>query len=551
MIFMDTYKEHSIKPLNIISEDAIRLITKLNFLNDKDISSFEFEEYIDNSILYFESRSAMLNKTSRLHYASFTSMKKSIIKELRTCDELHINISMRKPNDLYYKIIDGLVMKDFSNMTFEKIYSDTTPVGKNVTGIYDLDYAGYNTVVKNATCGVVTKTKNIGDLFNLLSTNVNITNRSQLEDYLNSLSFPSNDISTIKIYINRINTELKYIKQLYRDEPDTLKKSVKYTNCVAALTMYRKTVINILLNIYSVKLSILNLKPELNEATEDLIFHNTGMINESIHLSEGDILSVKDDLVHTHDAYKDHLERLNVYLDAMYAFGIKMITNIDKLSIIPYGFFDSMHLKKALSDIEEDIDICNPLLYINKMGSEHSDYVNNIMEFLTNEKATKRVNEFKENEHDMLRTLDKEYNIIKNRINYLKSCNIGTQVSSIYERPFNQLGVYANDLQASLIRELSPIVKVSREINQYVTFGDNTDSNLAIVLRQLDTHFNNDEAKFWKDKIMNLAYFMSTSFSNTECTGVVGDASKCSQWYSNDDLLMAYMLYFKNKVYNL
>lgn len=551
MIFMNSDKPKQNKSLSVISEDAIRLLTKINFLNDDDISSFEFEDYIDNSVLYFESRIAVLDKSTSIHYKNFNSMKRTILKELKTSDELNINIKMREPNDLYYKLPDSAIMRDFTNMTFDKIYDINTPIGKNIAQLYNLDYIGYNKATKIMTLDKITKSKDIVNLYDMMSRNVTITNKEQLEKYLNGISFPNNDLNVIKSYILGIIRELKYIKIAYKS--DKSKKLVKCTNVVAALTMYRKNIINIMLNIYSVKLSILNLKPDLNESidcVDDLHFNNPNIIHESIHLSEGEINSAISHMEFK-EAYDAHMDRMHAYLDAMYEFGKRMIDNIDKLSIIPHGFSDALRVKKALYKMEDFIDKANPMRYIDNVASLDGMEINNFMEYLTDELARQRVDEFNAKKPEIISILDKEYKEISEWISFLKKhCYSGNKVSSIYRRPLNKLGVYSNDFKASIIREMQPLLGITREIDDYIQHCHCTDTRLAIVLNQIDKKFDNDDASYWKKKIIEWTNFLKIDWVNSECTGVEGIADMYSEFNEGNDILTAYLLYFKNKVYN-
>lgn len=527
--------------INSLSEDAIRTITKMNFINDKEVTTLEFEEYIDNTILYFESRLSIIKNTFRYQYGSFNKMIRRLLKELNSYDEYNIDIKLRKPTEMYYKVISPNILKDINSVTFDSLYNNNGP-GADITKLYSLKDPIYNKIVKTATISNVNRMTEISKLYYNLSEEVSIKNKDELKKYFNSVSFPINDIDIIESYINATIMELKQIKRSYKSDDNKFNKIVKCTNVLSILSMYRKNVINILLNIYSIKISILNVNSNLNESdVDEFSFINPTIILESQCLTEGKFKDIDIALTNFNSTFIDYINEIELKLNIMYEQFNHIVDDIGNIDIYAHSFIDSSYINNLIKTVDSyDVNNIDRSIdsLLNRNQSEKPSCI-----FINDTELKKYVNIIIDNKQKIIDSIEYDYNMIKERIVYLRDTTLNNTIpltSTIFERPFNSLGVYANDYLKSLqynLRDVSDNIHISRVVNDLSL----DHSDIVMALRELDRI--TDNYQLYKDNLMNLIHFVSVGYYGDLCNYNV-DLNICH----TDKILLLYMLHFKNKL---
>lgn len=528
--------------INKLSEDAISSVTRMNFINDKEITSFGFEEYIDNTILYFDSRLNVIKNIYRQQYKSFNRIIGSMIKELNINDDYSMNISARKPNNSFYKVISSDILKDINNVTFDKLFEDKG-IGKDVSSYYFIDSDVYNKPIKLASASNVSKIKNIKNLYKSLSTEVNITNKDELRKYIKELSFPTNDITIIESYISSVIFELKQLKRNYRLETNKYTNPVKCTNVLSLLSMYRKNVINAMLNMYSVKLSIVNLNQPVNEnSIDEFSFINTNIISESVYLTEGKIKELEIIGKNNINDYNTYIINIENKLDDIYNSTVDVINNSSVYTIGINKFMDANYFDNALKSIN-DLNIGDIDYEITRMIDIDQSSVSSLI-FLDRSKYETMTAKMQMNKDIILSILKNDYDVIKSRIEYLKQySNEADSKLSIFDRPFNKLGVYKTEYISYLQSKLKFLTNTPY-MDKIVNNIEINDFNISLALQELSKR---DSYNYEKNKhmLMDFIHFIRIG-SNDLCNGGDIDLNICT-----DKLLLLYMLYFKNKINRL
>ena len=411
--------------------------------------------------------------------------------------------------------------------------------------IFNIDSGFYSKYVKSITLNLTTKNSliNSDKFISSISKNQNINSSKELIDYINTLHYPTNAIHLFRDLYNMIEFQLRDIKNKLRKNY-TRQDMSKCMKAVTNISSFYKNIFTIILNVYNVQMSILNInnKPIISESVVDKItnMNINLMLQESEHILQCNFINA----INTNNInlceYKDKIiPNIKKYLQNLYEF---TMTRIEKGDIY------------TNNRINIDFNLYKQNLYrsINETSNSDEYYIENIFNktqyeyTCISEGRCKDIDIELRNIKDTVKNkLTTDYNTIISYINKLyNDIEDDNIMSNIYQRPFNKLGVYSDDIYNYYIDVLSPISHIVTVNNILVNYKCKQE-NIPYIIKDLENHFRNDYNSFMKYKsyIMELYnFYNSLNYLYKDIDNIT------YKNYYMDDKLLSYISYFEDKV---
>jgi hypothetical protein len=438
-LLLDIKRNTSVKlpELYNITEDAIALVTKLSANVNGESNIQEYNNYIDNVIHYFSDRQISILNLGRQQIDIIYSARRQILKN---ASKIKYPIKLNKPNFKYFKLptIDKIMYDDF----ITKWNFDNNDKLYMYANIYS---PVYNTITKQLTNDEIKNVKDINKLSEVMTESIIINNEQDLTDYLNNIIIPRDDLYNINKFIDSMIISLKDLKSksvldLTKDNIDFNNKIIFAMKMIDIKSMYVKNVVNILLDIYMIKINLCSYSGAYINITNQSInemFINRSIYSESlVYLSEGfDEELYKKINNNSKDIQNSHLELNEEYIDRMFE---SLKNHMDKY--YRYDALTGLNMFNNSSDMNVYIDVDNIIDY-ERFINDNKDgdfFLNRSMIFIDhNDCYDRRIL------LDKIDQKDKILNIITGNYNKIKCCISDmkdNQDSIIYSK--NSEGLY-------------------------------------------------------------------------------------------------------------
>lgn len=560
MILENTYysKEEN---LNLLTEDTVKLLT--NFTSRLEGKSFaqEYYLYIDNVISYFKQKQITLMHLGKKQIDKIYDNRKNAIKAINKLDDnSFVKFNVRKPNYKYFKIpmVDTVMSDTFlSNWTVDN--------NSKIMGYANCYSKGYNKKVKQLTNGEISEVSNMSGLIDVITDQYTINSKKSFMDYINSMIIPRDDLEYISKYIEIYISALEELKNksvndLFDQNEDTkFENKILYAiKMIDVKNLYVKNIINILLNIYMIKMSVFNFngESEILESVniQDMLYDRRYFTEAYSYITEG----YNDDLKATvYSLNKDAINTVKSYLDTMYNNTINYIDswfdiNNEKLSqyIGLYYFNNIKELTKTV-DCILNINCDNIDRFVETNSGFNFANSSNCGIFLNRSDPydRKKLIEYFSHKDEIKESLIYDYNKITDHINDLLSTDDHDCIRTrLFDRYYTELPIYAKtemeNIKSYLLNnydikteEYFNYFNLSKESNSFVkNIEDKYGHNVDII-------DNIQRYHTIQKQYMNMMFIIA-NYEDSD-SGFI----KKNQYI--DDLLLAYIIHFQNKVYKI
>jgi hypothetical protein len=489
--------EKSVKQIDLykLTEDAVALVTKLSANINSESNVSEYYSYIDNVIHYFSDRQVAILTLGRQQIDIIYSNRKQILKN---ADKINYPITLKKPNFKYYKLpmIDKIMYDDFiTKWNFDSndklfMYANIyTPV--------------YNGVTKKITNDEIKTVKDINNLYDKITDVVKINNSKELSDYLNNIIIPRDDLYNINKFIDSYIISLKDLKNrsvLDLGTEGTLNDKLIFAmKMIDIRSMYVKNIVNVLLDIYLVKINLCsyggyNDSSTMINATSESVCNlmvNRSIYDESlVYLNEGFDQVLYDKIKKNEkDINNSNLDQIKNYIDKIFN---SMKIHLDKYYRIDQLEYLDMFNITNYDDFAKDIDsIVDYKNYIETNLNYDYRRVTNYV-FLdhrndTNDRAI-LLNKI-DKKDEILDVVTSNYNKIISYIEYLQNNKNDQIYSRLFNRYYNELPIYAKE-EMDLITEYIGM-NYDIHIDAYEGFGFDKKVS-AKLYREVDNRYGHN-----------------------------------------------------------
>lgn len=539
MIFNNTKKIEFIdENTSLLSEDAVKMISTMKSKFDSKDSLMAYYQYIDDIISYFKQKKITIMHFGKKQAENIYSSRKELYKMLNDT-ETNINITVRKPNYKYYKypLIDKILydksVSEWSLGNNDKLY--------NYANLYS---AGYNNIVKKLTNGEIKSVSTIStELYNKITDEYKISSADKLRQFMENLIIPRDDLNYIELFIDNYIISLQNLKTISvndisgQNEDTIFENKINYAiKMVDIKTMYIKNIINILLNIYITKISVFFFNNLSNSEVivEDVnlvdILTNRTIYQESeIFINEGyskDLMNVSN------SCDKTAVQLCKEYLDTLYESALRHMDNyycLDKINLYE-GFVQLSNLDEILRSIDTLSNIDDIDLYIQKYGKlsrEYRKFIN--AEYVGFNGDFSKLNERFKYKDKIKQSLEYDYNEIVEYIESLLSDEPTECRIRLFDRFYSELLIYVKEEIDCIETYLLNKYDIKACELDYKKIDDKYGRNVDIV-EKLERY------NYLTDQYSSIWYVVPTFNSSLPNNKYI------------DDRLLAYMLFFQNKV---
>lgn len=430
-----------------LDEDAIGNASKLFVISKRD-SVTELQDYIDNTILYFDRKAVMIRGIVRNEYSRFNNFMNGLRKKCNH-GELNSTITIRVPNKVFYNI----PVRSKLPVPF-----DGKPTWKKLKGDMH-DYINPNSplyckAIRGITDSHVKKPSNISKLkmYDEIECKTSKEVLKALEEY--HFLVLNTDADTIINYIDTINNalrELKYVPVASIEGSNKLTYSRMLNLCfmyVENMCTYYKNIINMLLQLYGVKSDIffsgvIRKKLEVGSIVESMTSYRP-LYEMSYYLSEGvDPKNMMESVnVKVSKDMRNSLDYIKEYIDNLYGNIKNELTAEyrDKFKYLGYFRFtekDLVELSKSIEDVsdEECLRIVNKFMKLDYMHDYTHIDINNTKDLIG--ECLEKINHL----------IDRSYQLVIDEIEKMKD-NVDTYELSlsnrvdIFDRFYDSMGIF-------------------------------------------------------------------------------------------------------------
>lgn len=547
-------KKPNFKQLDIdqLSENVVKDITKLNtFIMNKDSTTSYIEEYydyIDNLILYFNGRKTAIMHLGKQQIENIYTNRKTLIKGLNSTDNWN-NIILNKPNFKYYKF--PMIEK----LMYNNIMSTWTLNNNDILPSFMNCYSPiYNKIVADLTNNEVKAVARINDLIKVITDKHTFKSKKELISYMNTLMIPRDDLDNINKFIETYITSLKELKTTSVNNIQGQNKDTDFDNKVLYAikmidikTMYVKNAINILLNIYMVKLSVFNFNPSDNKIVIDESLDFTSILIDKRYYKEAEIYlneGFSEQLYVTNDINKETLLIVKDYLDKIYKSTLMYIDKyyyVNSSAISNYiGLFNFTNIDEILKTVDciYNMNYDNIERYVQTHNNrDYSKFTTNGI-FLDKNKEHDRemLEKYFCNKEKIKQSFEYDYNKIIAWIEQLLNNKVQLR-TKLFDRFYDELPIYAKSESENICEYI------------YSKYGINIQgieidiSYKARIMREIDNKYGHNV-----DIIKNIERYMYLDKQYKNMMFITSEFDK--QLEKNkyiDDILLAYMIHFQNK----
>lgn len=323
-------KEIELDNTNIISENYIKLTTHINNINNTGTIN-ELYQFIDNTISYFIGRKALLRNQMQNDISKLSSIKSQLKKRVNN----NIDITLNVPNKTFYKI------PNINFMNTDKIINHWNCGINSKNYEYANIYSPvYIPIIKKISDGELSTIKSINDnLINKITTKKHITSKDQFVKTIQDFQFPAEDINKINKLIDLYIEQLRQLRNMSLSStvPKKTQPEMIVPYCIRMVdmrTLYVKSIINIMLLIYTKKLESFNMyslsENSLFEDISENLLYNRQYETESISILESGI----------------NFDNINKISEAYNYINVNMVTDLKNLI--------DMYYNKAMNKLLND-----------------------------------------------------------------------------------------------------------------------------------------------------------------------------------------------------
>lgn len=523
-----------------LTEDSIAMFTKMTSkLNGGSSNVNEYYDYIDNVINYFSDRQVAILALGRRQIDVIYTNRKQVMRNL---DKMKYPIEVRKPNFKYHKIpmIDKMIYHD----SITKWNYDNNDKVYLYANIYS---PVYNGITKMLTNGEIKAVGDISKLYDIITDTVTIKDSKEMGDYLSNISIPREDLDYINKFIDTVISSLKDLKtksvsDFGNDSIDFNSKVVFAMKMVDIKTTYVKNIVNILLDIYLVKINLCSFNGisdiVVNTSINEM-FVDRSIYNESIvYLNEGFDKELYDKVADVSNTCKcEQLKIIKEYVDAMYRTTISIMDKYYRYDMLEY---------LEMYNISNEIDKYNDIDSI----KDYKNYIETNINLDIDYRPTtfldlKEVNDRallinRINKKDIIvASLTNNYNKI---ISYIEQLSNSKSVygSKLFDRYYHELPIYVKDDMDNI----SAFLKEKYDITIYSGFPYPLDEKTEFY-RSIDNKYgHNVEIITLLEKYIKLR----NQYCKMFCLVLDEIKGKYEPSLYIDDKLFAMVLFFQKQI---